>query len=1139
MGRPTVDQAELIDEELDRKKPGWFKRGLKAAWEKVAKPVGREVGVNPQMMSAEIAAAVPSVPIPGQQDKRWSPYTGIMGGLVEGIKMQNPVDFALKATGQKAKIQKGLEAKGLPSWLISPLEALTTPEMEALGVRDISTPEGMRQEEMGRQTREVLKQTIPQMNPLAFTSPVTGYIEARRKLKDPLMEIHKQRPETEQAQMQILSPAEIAMAPIPVEKGLTGIKILAKGVKNVPGVETYGKLAFNKIFPQKPSLTSEEYVDYLAMGQAKIDDYANCRAKVYHGTDSDFVYFDQDKQGVLGIFGQADYFTDNPKIAGQYADLAASHRLGGKGQGQNVRPVVLKAKRGGKGMFNLDAKVESSSIRKIKKLHTKIMSNKNRFLSNEFKSKLLKVPDRKGAMAEIFMADKDRKLVNPIGMLNEPKKVILYRSDNYLGSVQYNEADISRLNQFIEFNKKNPKNKMEFIIADKESYVYDARSIIPADKRLPLDFDSVEYKNLEKLAREGNKEARNIIEEISVRLSFGGEDAGRASNAANLMPMRSEYNRLMGIKEDAASILQKEIELWKSAGNYDTNLDLYRKMKSFINDNAPTVESFYNPLPQAEQVGLNRNLNEVKLMAKKEKKLASDGSELILENEANDIVMDMGFDMMAYKHVPGKSVFTPPSPVVSSDEEFRVFMVLTKRGKKATPSQAKRVTPAFGRSGTPQQIEATEAARIARQPEIDEQMRRLQTPRGLEQPISDIKAGQEIIDDPTMAWKEIFTSLKDRVKGPRVLRHLGVPKKYIAQKRSDNVGFVSDYENDIPGLMDIASKMAKGLDKLPTNILDRAKQVSKIKDVKAAKQASIWGRATGGAARQIQLLGAQKGSEAETIGRPLKDILFPKKRGHKNQQLAAERKLFGYRKKRLKTYDVDPSDPKYIGTDKELERVYKEGTGKEDDVKGLFQLVFDSINSEHIDNIGKNIGSQKELSEFRKLSLNLLLEDDVAKRKEIIKRLGKLREGIESQGRTVPRSAMALEDVRNYIKGINSLTEAHNTMFNLWHKGIMPNRSQISLLDSFMGTEFTKALTKHRSATIANWLKKYILRNTLRMSPKVIETVSKRMSFGSNIGSYTLGELIKDISSIPKTFRASFDVSAISRQGLIYLFKDP
>ena len=38
---------------------------------------------------------------------------------------------------------------------------------------------------------------------------------------------------------------------------------------------------------------------------------------------------------------------------------------------------------------------------------------------------------------------------------------------------------------------------------------------------------------------------------------------------------------------------------------------------------------------------------------------------------------------------------------------------------------------------------------------------------------------------------------------------------------------------------------------------------------------------------------------------------------------------------------MDPSDPKYIGTDKELERVYKEGTGKEDDVKGLFQLVFD------------------------------------------------------------------------------------------------------------------------------------------------------------------------------------------------------
>ena len=229
MGRPSKQQLDTVMQKREEERgPGLFKRALGPVWGGV-KAAGREVTVYPEMMSAEIAAAVPSVPIPGQQDKRWNPYTGIMGGLVEGIKMQSPVDFALKATGQKEKIQKGLEAKGLPSWLISPLEAFTTPEMEALGVRDISTPEGMRQEEMGRQTREVLRETIPQMDPLKFIGPaagLTGYIEARRKLKDPIEEIHKQRPEAEQAQMQLLSPFSIATAPIPIEKGFKALKAI-------------------------------------------------------------------------------------------------------------------------------------------------------------------------------------------------------------------------------------------------------------------------------------------------------------------------------------------------------------------------------------------------------------------------------------------------------------------------------------------------------------------------------------------------------------------------------------------------------------------------------------------------------------------------------------------------------------------------------------------------------------------------------------------------------------------------------------------------------------------------------------------------------------------------------------------------
>lgn len=67
-------------------------------------------------------------------------------------------------------------------------------------------------------------------------------------------------------------------------------------------------------------------------------------------------------------------------------------------------------------------------------------------------------------------------------------------------------------------------------------------------ERLPLDPDSLEFKNLEKLAREGNPDARRIMEEINLRYlskqSFAGLDE------ASLMPTRSEYNRLMGIYDD-------------------------------------------------------------------------------------------------------------------------------------------------------------------------------------------------------------------------------------------------------------------------------------------------------------------------------------------------------------------------------------------------------------------------------------------------------------------------------------------------------------------------------------------------------------------------------------------------------------
>ena len=258
MGRPSKQQLDAVMKKREEERgPGLFKRALGPVWGGV-KAVGGPILSDLQWFSAgssEAMQAIPSVPIPGQEDKRWSPYSGIMGGLVR----QTPfgvASMALQLSGQKEKIQRDLEAQGKPSWLVAPHEAFTTPEMEAGGIRDIKTAEGMRQEEMGRQTREAFKQTIPQMDPLQFINPVTGYLETRRRLKDPMMEIHKQRPEAEQAQMQLLSPFEIATAPIPIEKALKGLRYAPKALQaGRAGLEAAGVLKA----PLKPVIKLAKY----------------------------------------------------------------------------------------------------------------------------------------------------------------------------------------------------------------------------------------------------------------------------------------------------------------------------------------------------------------------------------------------------------------------------------------------------------------------------------------------------------------------------------------------------------------------------------------------------------------------------------------------------------------------------------------------------------------------------------------------------------------------------------------------------------------------------------------------------------------------------------------------------------------
>jgi len=250
MGRPSKAQLDTVMQKREEERgPGLFKRALGPVWGGI-KTVGREAIQIPETLSAEAAAAWSVKPLLEKDPNiRVSPIAGALGNIPEAAmgpaSILPPVWDAIRKKHFPG-LEAGLEARGLPSWMSSPWEGLQSTEMEAGFRRDLSTPEGRKLEEKYRQTREALKAhdweaPSPDIkDPLSMIGaavPGLGeYIEFRRSPSaEKILESHKERPEAEQAQMQLLSPFSVATAPIPIEKGF-------KALKAIPHVYRAGKV---------------------------------------------------------------------------------------------------------------------------------------------------------------------------------------------------------------------------------------------------------------------------------------------------------------------------------------------------------------------------------------------------------------------------------------------------------------------------------------------------------------------------------------------------------------------------------------------------------------------------------------------------------------------------------------------------------------------------------------------------------------------------------------------------------------------------------------------------------------------------------------------------------------------------------
>ena len=137
-------------------------------------------------------------------------------------------------------------------------------------------------------------------------------------------------------------------------------------------------------------------------------------------------------------------------------------------------------------------------------------------------------------------------------------------------------------------------------------------------------------------------------------------------------------------------------------------------------------------------------------------------------------------------------------------------------------------------------------------------------------------------------------------------------------------------------------------------------------------------------------------------------------------------------------------------------------------------------------------------------------------------RLEELQAEAISKGQTVSSSGLAGP------YALNDSIKAFHSIFNL---GTIPNEYAIHQLATLLGPNVGKALLAKRVSTIANRLSRIPGMSALAPVGRVLGL--------KGIGNSTPQELIWNLISLPKSLRASFDLSFAFRQGMVLLAHDP
>ena len=116
------------------------------------------------------------------------------------------------------------------------------------------------------------------------------------------------------------------------------------------------------------------------------------------------------------------------------------------------------------------------------------------------------------------------------------------------------------------------------------------------------------------------------------------------------------------------------------------------------------------------------------------------------------------------------------------------------------------------------------------------------------------------------------------------------------------------------------------------------------------------------------------------------------------------------------------------------------------------------------------------------------------------------------------------------LAGFFDLNDAAQAFYKMYHLGEIPTQRGINSLVKLIGGDVGKELLSKRANTLGNMFARYIGNKipALRMLAPVTRALGLR-----GLGASTPGELFYNLISLPKSLRASFDLSFPFRQGMV------